>query len=610
MIEAAQVNAAIRDNCGAWLATHGKIYPKDRSLGVITPHLNFLQKKIQATITHFEMLGLPIRIMGLKPRQKGSTTMFAAQVYTFLRRRAASAVLIGGQFSQVDEAWGMMKTYQKHDSFPNWGNTGEINTKAGAWNHGSKLIGETAKDVLAGVGGTHQVLHGFEVARWARHGVAASADVLANITKSVPLGPNTMIILESTAEGKSGDFYIRYCNAVDAERFISGEVTVQSGSYVRVFAPWFEFDDSAMRLDEDEQREIELSLDSDPEFDGEADLIKLYGTVDDDGVQHLGESVTDFTVWEQLAWRRWSIREECKRDKNVFNRDYPHSWETAFQASGQQRFNETGLAIARRRLIGRPILYGTFEEASSRRVAFRQTSQMEAKVKIFEKPISGCRYLHSNDVMTGETQVGSLEPDRHSGFILRAGYYDKDGRWQRPATAARIVQCRWDIDVYEEQVWRIARYYGSVSGCCIAIEMNMDRGLTELLKLRGANLYQREMFNQREQRTTKAYGYQTTVKTRETMIDTLAAAIREWDTPGHGIDIWCPEALEQCENFVTKANGKSEAAEGHKDDDVISVALGLELIDHATLYVGERQMGFNSPGYRPPEPEGRQSAYS
>ena len=573
---------AVRNSTAAWFESHGRIYLKDRSLGPQKPKMNSLQAKYQAVIDRFEDLGLPIRIMGLKPRQKGSTTYITACIYTFLRRRAASAVLIGGQFSQVAEAWGMMQTYEKNDTFDGWENTGSINTKAGAWSNGSRLQGETAKDVLAAIGGTHQALHAFEVARWAKHGVANSAEVLANVTKSVPLIPGSIIVLESTAEGAAGDFYDRFVRAIDAEDFLSGKRMPGAGEYVRIFAAWFEFVDSALRLTPEQQREIERSLDSDPQYEGERELIETYGQTEN-GVTYLGDKVRDYNVWEQLAWRRYAIAEECKGSKEIFDRDYPRSWQTAFQQSGGKRFNQLGLAKIRARLVKARPQFGIIEQRDNR-FSFRTTTEGESTVRIFEKPIPGCKYILPVDPMTGITQVGGVDPDFHGAIVMRAGYWDSRRQWQRMATAARIIPCRWDIDVLEEAVWRLSRLYGGKSGCMIAIEMNQDRGLTELLKKRGAQLYIREFFNQREQRLTKALGYQTNVRTRENLVEKLATVIRQTDMPGEGIDIWDEHALEQCENFVRKPNGRSEHADGWHDDDVLTLALGAELIGHATTY--------------------------
>ncbi|WP_412755767.1 hypothetical protein, partial [Legionella anisa] len=80
-------------------------------------------------------------------------------------------------------------------------------------------------------------------------------------------------------------------------------------------------------------------------------------------------------------------------------------------------------------------------------------------------------------------------------------------------------------DIVEEELYRMSRFYG---GALIVVEVNKDRGLIELLKLRpDTNIYQREMFNRREQVTMQAYGWNTDVRTREMVISTLATAIRE-----------------------------------------------------------------------------------
>ena len=481
----------------------------------------------------------------------------------------------------------MLANYNKSDTFT-WNNTGNVTDSFGTWSNGSQLKAETAGDKLAGISGTYQILHATEVARWSKYGVANAATVLTNILKCVPLLPDTMVILESTAEGTSGTYYERFMRAVDAEDFISGKVKIRAGDYVRVFAPWFEFDDSAIRLNAEQKRDIERSLDRDPEYEGEKMLIDTYGVKGADGVLRLGTSVTQFDVWEQLAWRRYAIHEECNKDRAIFDRDYPHSWKDAFMKSGNQRFNKAGMAAMRRNMGLRVPLYGILEETSDR-VAFRQTDENEATCIILEKPIPGRRYLLSIDPMTGQSQTAAAEdPDLHGVNILREGFWDGGGKWNRPAQVAKLVPCRWDVDVVEARAWRLARFYGDLSGCKIVVEMNQDRGITELLKQRGADLYMREVFNTAEYKTTKAYGYLTMEKTRERVIECLAAAIREYDTPGDGIDIFDDYTLTQLENFVIKGNGRSEAAEGFHDDEVLSIAIGLLLIDHATVYMLNR----------------------
>jgi hypothetical protein len=195
---------------------------------------------------------------------------------------------------------------------------------------------------------------------------------------------------------------------------------------------------------------------------------------------------------------------------------------------------------------------------------------------------------YRDDPATGASQTIGEDPDKHSALVLRTGYWASDGSWQPPAFVGRVVPCRWDISVFSEAVWRLARYYGDSSGCKIVVEMNKDSGITEFLKAKGADLWQREDFNKVEQKTTKQYGWLTTASNREKWVEAMATAIREWDTKGEGIEIFDEHMIVQCEHFVRKENGRSEAGPNNHDDDIAAGGIGLCVIDHATTYFPNR----------------------
>jgi hypothetical protein len=134
--------------------------------------------------------------------------------------------------------------------------------------------------------------------------------------------------------------------------------------------------------------------------------------------------------------------------------------------------------------------------------------------------------------------------------------------------------------VLEEEVWRMARYWQAL----IVPEMNMDRGMVELLKLRmDVDIYQREIFNRRENVRTKALGWMTDTKTRPMIVETLAARLREAGRGGMGgYEVRCPWAISQLKHFVVKQSGRAEASSGKHDDDVLALGIGVQLLDMAT----------------------------
>lgn len=576
--------AAMRENTGAWWEVHGRI--SDKAGNIVRPQLNFLQITIERLVAFCEAHNLPVRILVLKPRQKGSTTYSGANLYHRLRRRRTSACIIGGQYSQTANAWKIVDLYNRTDRYE-WGNEGAVNQERGTWSHGSELVPETARDYDAGRSGTFQALLATEVARWSEEGAANAREVLAGILKCVPALPDTIVILETTAKGASGDFYERWGRAKTMEEFMANPTP---GDYVRVFAPWFEFEDSTFTLTPEQKDEIRTTLDAEEWYQGEQELIDTYGN-NEAGFPRLGNSVEKHDVWEQLAWRRWAIENECERDVEVFNQDYPDTPENAFLRSGRRRFNNAGLAWLSKRKGTRKVRHGVLDDLDDgARAVWRDTSVAEATIHQWEAPLEGRRYLITADPMTGASQTVSADPDCHAVFVMRAGWWEHGRGWHPPAVVARIAPpCRWDIDILESQVWRLARYYGGTpQGCLIVPEINMDRGLVELLKLRGARIYERKQFNRREDRFTGALGWQTNSATRESMIEGLARAIREYGRDGEGLDLWCSHAIGELENFIVKPSGRSEAESGWHDDDVLALAIGLATIEGATPYVVPR----------------------
>src|SRR5690606_27776411 len=103
--------------------------------------------------------------------------------------------------------------------------------------NGSELMTETANDPRAGASGTFQALVCTEVAHWPNTGIRSAQKTLAAVMSCVPNKPDTLIILESTANGMQGAYYDTYQKAVTFEEFKAGK---RGNGFIKIFYAWWE----------------------------------------------------------------------------------------------------------------------------------------------------------------------------------------------------------------------------------------------------------------------------------------------------------------------------------------------------------------------------------
>jgi hypothetical protein len=129
----------VRTRPGAWFETEGHIIDKAgvergaRSQDGVALHANWLQKRL-FEIAHWCLENNePCRLLVYKPRQKGCSTGTMALAYWWSRRQRSNCLLMGGQYSQVENLWGIFSHYASRDSFQ-WGNTIEkVNTDSASF---------------------------------------------------------------------------------------------------------------------------------------------------------------------------------------------------------------------------------------------------------------------------------------------------------------------------------------------------------------------------------------------------------------------------------------------------------------------------------------------
>ena len=564
------LRTACKGDEGAWMEQFGKILRKDGKIE--SPDLNYLQEQVVAAIIWCRENGYPCRIIILKPRQKGASTVTTACLYHMLQRRHANGLIIGGEFSQTDNLWKITRRYADYDKM-NWEQKHpRITNDKGEFGSGSTLEKETAQDSEAARSGTYHFILATEIGRWKDTPSRNSADILTGVLACMPDLVDTVAVLESTAQGPSGVFYDRWNGADDWESVRHLKKGEWTGRWIRVFAPWYAFTDSCDALTPQQTDDVRRSLTAQ-----EKELMANYACVGVSGYRH-------HVSLGNIAWRRKILVGECDSDETKFDREYPTTPQHAFKASARTRFNREGLEWQKTKASTVRIHHGLLELSSSKKmVNWMESDQESAICQIFEKPRDGCYYLMSADLMTGESQVGGKDPDAHSVLVWRKGFFDRERGWQPPALVGRIIpECRWDIDVLAEWSWRLAIYYGK---CLIVPEINCDRGFTELIRAKGdVPIYQREIFNHVNQKRSKSFGWHTSSSTRLQIEETLARAIRGYDEDGGGVILNCMHLIKECETFCINDRGRSEALRGSHDDDVLSAGIGLCVINQATRF--------------------------
>lgn len=547
----------------AWLETSGKI--ADAEGDIITPTVNEFQDEVSEIVRYCHDEGRPCRIIILKPRRRGSSTVSVAVGYKRLQARRGTGCIAGGAHYQGQKLFKMLEIYADHDS-ENPGSC-EVLDKEARFANGSEMDRMTLANSSAGRAGGYQFLLVTEMAFLSDEGVANAKTVVSGLIKTVQFVEDSVIILESTANGANGDYYERWQAAITFDEFQAGR-----NGFIRVFYAWHQFKD--LRMDPAAEG-IKDETDYTPDERKLADKWKL-----------------DI---EQVTWMRWAIRDECSGDFGKFCEDYPFDAESAFRGSGRARFDVEVIKAMKTAAKSAAYETGTLTAQPNETVAFTPSRDGTGDIIIFERPQEGFFYLVSDDPATDETQTISADPDRHSVLVWRKGFHDNHlNQWRPAKLVARLKGPFYgDGDVVAGHVARLSTYYGK---CIVGIEQNCGIDQIRLLRNAGIPIHKRKALSARTKKTVEMDGFRMGDKQeRNALIEGFAAAIRRYE-----IEIPCLHMLDECDKFIVRANGRAEASAGAHDDDVISGCIAWELMPNASEYRADRL----KPSQDPPDING------
>ena len=544
MTDEQQLQDLIRIDPEVWFGTFGVI--KDKRGKDIKPVPNILQKRMFEHYRKCQIEGLPCKMIILKPRQKGASTCAQALTYHHMRKHEnLSGSLMGDIAGTSDKVFEIYRRYAENDVFP-WDESGGSLADGGSMADLIKLKSksaygkETAGSKNAGRSGTIQVGNMTEVAFWPMGG---ERDPALGYLQSLYDGDNvSLVVADSTPNGPAGWFYRTW---------------VQDNEWAKIFAAWFEFDDSKIP------------------FKSDAELQDFKDTLTEDEKSEMER----FDVsWENMHWRRRTLQDKCNGDISKFRQEYPSDPEECFLMSSRPRFHIGNLDQMTKWAEDQKYQVGTIGLQTDEKTASFKPDR-GGNWKIYEEPEHDSKYLVSVDTCTGEDQQMqglAADPDFHSVQVWKAPYEDWHRNWHVPRLVA-LHHSRLDIGVLAQEVESIARWYGNAF--IIPEVNNSGLALLKYLLESGLTVYRRRKYNDSSGMVEKSFGWSTDKITRKTIIDHMAAQLVE-----ENFDIPDVDVLKEMKTFVIDERGKPTAAPGHHDDHVLAAAIALYNIDSASTY--------------------------
>ncbi|MGM9564606.1 hypothetical protein [Evtepia sp.] len=517
-------------NCRQYMACCLRI--KDKKGNIVPLKLNNPQARFYEQVQELRKLGLPVRVLVLKARQMGFSTVIGGMLFwDSATSFNAQSLVVAHQDEATNNLFAMSKRYYENLPDPvkpmRKASNGRELEFAAPTNAPPGTLGLNSSIRVATAGGrgigrsfTFKNAHLSEFAFWPGN----KNETLTGVMQAVPNEPETMVAIESTANG-----YDQFKDMWDeaTEAWDRGE----RDGWCPFFAAWHEMDEYRMTPPPDFHRTEE-----------EEQLAETYGLDD-----------------EQLAWRRWSIKVNCGGDINLFKQEYPASPEEAFLASGTCIFDQNAIVLWLEHVREKVIARGryAYDYDGQRITGIRWEEAGDGEIVLFEAPREGCPYVIGGDT-AGDS--GGEWSDYFVGQVL-----DNTTGLQ----VARL-RGRMDEDEYARQMYCLGITYHKA---LIGVEINFStHPVKELDRLNYPNLYVREMTDTYTGKLKKAYGWKTDPITRPDLIATLKEVARD-----NLHLIQDEETLKEMLSFAKNERGRPGALPGKHDDCVMALGIAHKI---------------------------------
>lgn len=545
-----RVKLRCRHDFEYWAAKCAKI--KDKTTGRIVPfRLNEPQRRVLGEMEQMRLERRPIRLIMLKARQWGGSTLVQLYMawHQTTRRQNWHSLICAHVKDTASTIRGMytrlLNSYPPEYWESATGEAPEFKPFEGSRNvrtitgRGCTVTVGSSENQEAVRGADYAMAHLSEVAFWCDTPSSSPEGFIRAVCGAINSLPDTLIVLESTANGVGNYFHREWLRSVNGE-----------SDKLAVFVPWYEIPIYRAEVEGDAAAFYES-------FDEYERM--LWG---------LGCSL------EQISWYRRKLKEYP--DRAMMQAEYPTTAVEAFSNSDANVFSAEKIEKLRPGCRQPTAVGEVMGDAASGKYALqniRFVNDPKGRLKVWQMPDDKCNSITDRYVVTVDIGGRSRSSDYSVIAVLdRAPMMVGE----RPEIVAQ-----WrghdDHDIIAWKSASIARWYHNALLVVESNTLETDNigGDPSLLILNDIsrhyrNLYTRQTFDG-VTRSVK-YGFHTNRATKTLAVSRLIALVRETGYVERDSD-----ALDEMMVF-RKIGGGFGAADGYHDDIVMTRAIGLLIV--------------------------------
>jgi|HubBroStandDraft_6_1064221.scaffolds.fasta_scaffold00184_13 hypothetical protein len=463
--------------------------------------------------------GLPIRIIVLKGRQIGCSTITEAVLFlwSFLYP-GAGAVVLSKEKDDSEYLMGMTKRYWEMSDFSELYGTNYNSKNYMEWENGSWIFTDTAKKADPGRGKTVSAAHCSECAFWPEED-----KIVGSLMEAIPDTHGTICVLESTANGVGGYFHDEWVKAVAG-----------ASPFTPMFFPWWMHDEYQIRDSHLRYQDLD---------DEERQFLDEYGPGGPKNQYPEG----GLTI-SKLAWRRRKM--STYNDMNEYRANYPMDPEDAFLSTGVNVFDLERLKLCYEPMDGRQ---GSLQIIDGR---FQWLDHPNGHTWMYVEPDQRKRRRY----VVAVDPTYTLEGDPACIQVMDRASMEQVAVWHGHA----------DPETIGEIAWALAMFYGPEA----ILNTEVEGGGQRVLEVWRDKDYPHIWMDRRPDRPkklTQSYCWNTTFKSKNYLVGTMQGCVKR-----RGVLIHHRATFYEMTRWVIKDDGTFGPARrsGH-DDTVMSLGIGI-----------------------------------